>query len=82
MVNMVLGAARIKLWHFVLGTAIGLTPGFLALSIFGARLSQVLRRPDVFNFLLLGLVAAALILGGAWLVRWIQRGVSREVGGD
>jgi hypothetical protein len=33
MVNIVLGAARIKLWHFVLGTAIGLTPGFLARSL-------------------------------------------------
>jgi uncharacterized membrane protein YdjX (TVP38/TMEM64 family) len=82
MVNIVLGAARIKFWHFVVGTAIGLTPGFLALSLFGDRLSQTLRRPDILNFLLLCLMAAGLILGGAWLVRRVQRGVSHGAAGD
>jgi phospholipase D1/2 len=82
MVNMVLGASRIKLWHFMVGTAIGLTPGFLALSLFGDRLSQTLHRPDVFNFFLLTLMAAGLSLGGAWLVRRVQRGVSRGAEGD
>jgi phosphatidylserine/phosphatidylglycerophosphate/cardiolipin synthase-like enzyme/uncharacterized membrane protein YdjX (TVP38/TMEM64 family) len=82
MVNIVLGAARIKFWHFVVGTAIGLTPGFLALSLFGARLSQTLRRPDILNFLLLGLMAAGLIFGGVWLVRRVQRGVSHGAAGD
>jgi uncharacterized membrane protein YdjX (TVP38/TMEM64 family) len=82
MVNMVLGATRIKLRHFVVGTAIGITPGFLALSLFGDRLSQTLRHPDLLNFLLLSLMAAGLILSGAWLVRRVQRGVSRRAGGD
>jgi uncharacterized membrane protein YdjX (TVP38/TMEM64 family) len=82
MVNMVLGAARITLRDFTIGTAIGLTPGFLALSIFGDRLSQTIRRPNVLNFLLLGLVAITLILVGRWLVRRVQRGASRGVGRD
>jgi phospholipase D1/2 len=82
MVNLVLGAARIKLWHFVIGTAVGLTPGLLALSIFGDRLGQALRRPDTLNFLSLCLVAVVVILGGVWLVRRVQRGVSRGVGRD
>ena len=81
-VNMVLGAARIKLRHFSIGTAIGLAPGCVALTIFGDRLSQAIRRPDVLNWLILGLVAAVLSLGGAWLVRRIQRGSSRAAGGD
>jgi len=81
-VNLILGAARIKLWHFVIGTAIGLTPGFLALSIFGDRLSETLHRPRLLNFLILGLVATVLILGGAWLVQRVQRGLSRQAGGD
>jgi uncharacterized membrane protein YdjX (TVP38/TMEM64 family) len=81
-VNMVLGAARIKLRYFTIGTAIGLAPGCVALTIFGDRLSQALRRPDVLNWLILGLVAAALSFGGAWLVRRIQRGSSRTAGGD
>lgn len=82
MVNMVLGAARITLRDFTIGTAIGLTPGFLALSVFGDRLSQTIRRPNVLNFLLLGLVAITLILGGRWLVRRVQRDASRGVGRD
>jgi len=81
-VNMVLGAAQIKLRHFTIGTAIGLAPGCVALTIFGDRLSQALRRPDVLNWLILGVVAAALILGGRWLVRRIQRRASHGVGGD
>jgi uncharacterized membrane protein YdjX (TVP38/TMEM64 family) len=81
-VNLVLGAARIKLWHFAIGTAVGLTPGLLALSIFGDRLGEALRRPDALNFLSLGLVAVAVILGGTWLVRRVQRGGSRGVGRD
>jgi phospholipase D1/2 len=79
---MVLGAAPIKLWHFTIGTAIGLAPGCVALTIFGDRLSQALRRPDVLNFLILGLVAAALSLGGAWLVRRVQRRSSCGAGDD
>ena len=73
---------RIKLRHFTIGTAIGLAPGCVALTIFGDRLSQALRRPDVLNWLILGVVAAALILGGRWLVRRIQRRSSHGVGGD
>jgi uncharacterized membrane protein YdjX (TVP38/TMEM64 family) len=82
MVNLILGAARIKLWHFAVGTAVGLTPGILALSIFGDRLGQAIRRPDTHNFLILGLVAIVVILGSAWLVRRVQRRVSRGVGRD
>jgi len=81
-VNMVLGAARITLRHFAMGTAIGLMPGFLALSVFGDRLSQTLHRPNVLNLLILGLVTATLIFGGMWLVRRVQHGVSRGVGRD
>jgi uncharacterized membrane protein YdjX (TVP38/TMEM64 family) len=81
-VNMVLGAARIKLRHFTIGTAIGLAPGCVALTIFGDRLSQALRRPDVLNWLILGVVAAALILGGRCLVRRIQRRSAQGAGGD
>jgi uncharacterized membrane protein YdjX (TVP38/TMEM64 family) len=82
MVNLVLGAARIKPRHFTIGTAIGLTPGLLALSIFGDRLGQVFRRPDALNFLSLGLVGMAVILGGVWLVRRVQHKVSGGGGRD
>ena len=82
MVNMVLGAARIKLRHFAIGTAIGLTPGFLTLSIFGDRVSQALRRPDARNFLILALTAAAVVLAGLWLARWIQRSTPPEAEHD
>jgi phosphatidylserine/phosphatidylglycerophosphate/cardiolipin synthase-like enzyme/uncharacterized membrane protein YdjX (TVP38/TMEM64 family) len=82
MVNLVLGAARIKLWHFTIGTAVGLTPGLLALSIFGDRLSQTIRHPDALNFLSLCLVAIAVVLSGVWLVRRVRRGVSRGVERD
>ena len=36
-VNMVAGAIRIKLWHFTLGTALGMLPGTLAATVFADR---------------------------------------------
>ncbi|MGE3539760.1 MAG: VTT domain-containing protein [Candidatus Tectimicrobiota bacterium] len=84
LVNLTLGATGVTLRHFVLGTVIGLIPGFLTLSLFGDRLSQTLHRPHVSNLVLLGLLAMLLLLGGAWGVRWVQRsldhGTEREAG--
>lgn len=77
LVNLILGAARIKLWHFTLGTALGLLPGFSALAIFGDRLSATLQRPIGRNVILLGLVAIALIVSGTWLVRRVQQSFYR-----
>lgn len=62
------GAMRIKLWHYMLGTLIGMTPGVLATSVFGEQLTRALRDPSTINWwLVAGVVLAFALL--TWLVR-------------
>jgi uncharacterized membrane protein YdjX (TVP38/TMEM64 family) len=44
--NLLAGATHIRFRDFVLGTILGMTPGILALSIFGNRLLLILRHPN------------------------------------
>jgi phospholipase D1/2 len=67
------GAMRIKLWHYMLGTAIGMTPGVLATSVFGNQLTRALEDPSTINW---WVVTAVLLAFGilTWLVRrWFAR---------
>jgi uncharacterized membrane protein YdjX (TVP38/TMEM64 family) len=41
-VNIVCGATRIKLWHFMAGTFIGMLPGMLAATVFGDQLKSAM----------------------------------------
>ncbi|MDB5811814.1 MAG: putative Phospholipase/Transphosphatidylase [Betaproteobacteria bacterium] len=64
-VNMIAGAIRIKLWHFLAGTAIGMLPGTLAATVFADQLETALRRPGDVNLWLIGgivlFMAAAIV---------------------
>jgi uncharacterized membrane protein YdjX (TVP38/TMEM64 family) len=67
-VNMVAGAIRIKLWHFTLGTALGMLPGTLAATVFADQVQTALRSPgDVNYWLIAGVVV--FFAAGALLVR-------------
>ncbi|MEO8443019.1 MAG: VTT domain-containing protein, partial [Betaproteobacteria bacterium] len=67
-VNMVAGAIRIKLWHFMLGTALGMLPGTLAATVFANQLETALRSPGDINYWLIAGVVV-FFAAGALLVR-------------
>jgi phospholipase D1/2 len=69
--GIVAGAVRIKLWHFMVGTAIGMLPGTLAATILSEQLQAALEDPSEVNYWLIG--AAVLIVALAtWFVRrWL-----------
>lgn len=69
--GVVAGAVRIKLWHFMVGTAIGLLPGTLAATILSDQLQAALESPGDVNYWLIG--GALLLLAVAtWFVRrWL-----------
>jgi uncharacterized membrane protein YdjX (TVP38/TMEM64 family) len=71
-INMVAGASHIRLRDLVLGTAIGITPGTLALVLFVDQIAAALRSPTPLTFVLLG--GTLLLIGaGAWgLQRWLR----------
>ena len=69
--GVVAGAVRVKTWHFLLGTAIGILPGTLTSTVFGDQLQVWLEHPDQINYWLIAFVL--LLLGGAtwWVQRWL-----------
>jgi phosphatidylserine/phosphatidylglycerophosphate/cardiolipin synthase-like enzyme/uncharacterized membrane protein YdjX (TVP38/TMEM64 family) len=70
-VNLVAGASAIRLIDFVLGTAIGLAPGIIVLSLLGGQIVDVLTEPTAFGVGLLVLAAAGwigLTIGGQYLI--------------
>ncbi|HZD53204.1 MAG TPA: VTT domain-containing protein, partial [Woeseiaceae bacterium] len=72
-VNMVMGAARVRMRAYLVGTALGLVPGVFVLTMVGDRLREVWRNPEPMNVLWFALVAV-LWLGLAFA---LQRIVAR-----
>src|SRR5690606_35529008 len=72
-VNMVMGAAGVRMRPYLVGTALGLLPGVVVLTLVGDRLRALWRSPDRANILWFALVAV-LWLGLAFV---LQRVVSR-----
>lgn len=68
------GGLRIRLWHFMLGTFAGMTPGVLAETVFGHQLAAALEDPAKINYAILAAVLAGFVLI-AYLVRrwWTKR---------
>lgn len=69
--GVVAGAIRMRMWEFLLGTAIGILPGTLTSTVFGDQLSTWLENPGRINYWAIALVL--FLLGGAsWFVRrWL-----------
>lgn len=72
-VNMVAGAAHIRLRDYVLGTLLGMGPGMLGLTVFADSVADVVRDPEPVNFIWLALVAAGVGTVAFFLHRWLER---------
>jgi phospholipase D1/2 len=59
LVNLVVGASRIGLVDYLIGTALGMAPGLVMLTLLGKQLADVLESPEPHALLLLGLALAA-----------------------
>jgi phosphatidylserine/phosphatidylglycerophosphate/cardiolipin synthase-like enzyme/uncharacterized membrane protein YdjX (TVP38/TMEM64 family) len=71
--GVVAGAVRIKLWHFMVGTGIGLLPGTLAATILSDQLQAWLKDPSAVNYWLVG-GAVLLVAAATWYVRrWLMQ---------
>ena len=71
--SIVAGAIRMKLWHVVVGTGIGLLPGTLTTTVFGDAIETAVSGAGNVNWWLVG-GALVLLAGGAWAVkRWFTR---------
>ena len=73
LVNLVSGATHLRARDFLFGTALGMTPGIFAVTVFSDRLAVALQHPSSVT---LGLLAGAVILiaAGTFAVyRWLAR---------
>jgi phosphatidylserine/phosphatidylglycerophosphate/cardiolipin synthase-like enzyme/uncharacterized membrane protein YdjX (TVP38/TMEM64 family) len=68
LVNLVAGASRIPLSHFVLGTAIGILPGLTVMSLLGHQIFNVMTQPTLGNTVL-------FILG---VIGWVALSVGMQ----
>jgi phospholipase D1/2 len=66
--GMVAGAVGIKLWHYALGTVLGMLPGTLTTTVFGEQIKTALEDPSRINYWLVAGVAL-LFVGVIWIVR-------------
>ena len=71
--SIVAGAIRIKLWHLVVGTFLGMLPGTLTTTIFGDQIETALHDPSRINYWLVGGVVAAFALLTFAVHRWFAR---------
>jgi uncharacterized membrane protein YdjX (TVP38/TMEM64 family) len=70
--GVVAGAVRIKLWHFQLGTALGILPGTLAATVFGDQLQAAFSGDGDINYWLI-CGAVILVAAATWFVRrWLM----------
>ncbi len=65
-----------KLWHLVVGTAIGALPGTLATTVLGGQIESALTGGR-FNWWLVGGVALALLAGVWYVKRWFSKMAGR-----
>lgn len=76
LVNMAAGASGVRFRDFIIGTLLGMAPGLIAMSVFGAQIADLLRQPswgDVALLLLGVMVWVAFSIGAQFVVTWWSR---------
>lgn len=73
LVNLVAGAAKIRISDYLVGTALGLAPGIIALSALGGQIFDMLHAPTLGDILLF----VGTLLGWIGLSFWLQFVISR-----
>jgi phospholipase D1/2 len=80
-VNVVMGAMRIRLHHFVIGTFLGMLPGGLAATVLSDQVAAALVNPARVNPWLVAagiLLFASLAWSGHRLLRWLDERETRK----
>ncbi len=72
-VNLVAGASHLRLRDFLIGTALGMAPGIMAVTVFTDRLRAALSDPSAEHVVVLTMVLAAIVLGAIGIRNWLER---------
>jgi phospholipase D1/2 len=82
--GMVAGRIRIKLWHFMLGTFLGMLPGTLTTTVFGDQIQTAIEDPSRIDWALVGAVVGFFVVLIYMVKRWFsaQHIKSRRIAAD
>lgn len=78
--GLVAGAVGVKLWHFMLGTAIGILPGTLAATIFGNELQAAFGGSGQVNYWLIAGALTFMVVATLLVRRWLLSSVAATDG--
>jgi uncharacterized membrane protein YdjX (TVP38/TMEM64 family) len=71
--NMIAGAARIPLWDYALGSALGMLPGLLAATVFGHQIVRALEDPAGISYWVIGAVIIVFAVFSYFVGRWASK---------
>ena len=71
--GMIAGAVRIKVWHYVVGTIMGMAPGTLTTTVFGDQFATALEDPSRINYWLVAGVAVFFVVLIYFVRRWFAK---------
>lgn len=71
--GMIAGAARIKVWHYALGTFLGMLPGVLTTTVFGDQIATAFEDASKINYWVIGGVIAAFAVMTWFVRRWFKQ---------
>ena len=74
-INMVAGASHIRFRDFIIGNAVGLIPGVLAIVFFVDRIIAALHTPGWTEFLVLAAAVLVIVVATWALRRWLRKAV-------
>lgn len=77
-VGMAAGAAGIRLWHYLAGNLLGMTPGTLASTVFARQIAMALEDPSQINYWVIAGVVVFFVLAILVARRWLARMQRRE----
>jgi uncharacterized membrane protein YdjX (TVP38/TMEM64 family) len=73
-VNLAAGATRVPFRDFVFGSAIGMSPGVMGITLFEGQLEQMIRSPSLLTLVALAVILSLMLLAVTWLRRWFGAG--------
>jgi phosphatidylserine/phosphatidylglycerophosphate/cardiolipin synthase-like enzyme/uncharacterized membrane protein YdjX (TVP38/TMEM64 family) len=76
-INVVMGAMRIPLHHFLIGTVLGMLPGMLATTVLGDQITAAIAAPSRANLWMAGSALLALGMLAYAGHRWLRRADAR-----
>jgi uncharacterized membrane protein YdjX (TVP38/TMEM64 family) len=72
-VNIVSGAFKVPILHYLLGSMLGLAPGILVINFFAHQFARAVRNPGVGSYAFLGVGVAITVAGVVWMRRKLAK---------